>query len=194
MSVLRQFLFRLERGVSLPSGCLPASVMVPPKPCAKALLVVCGHQQVIGEDYFEHRNYCSVLFIRDNRILLSLAAAPNWHLFQTDVVQAFLHGELDDVDIYIHPPARYACPAGYVLKLGKAVYGLHHWQAPVKFKQEVTAWFRDHEYQPANYSETVWIKRVPEKRNSMGSIVSGGMIVHALDADNFLHFTDNPRA
>ena len=84
-------------------------------------------------------------------------------MFQTDIAQAFLHGELDDVDIYIPPPARFACPTGYVLKLRKAVYGLH--QAPVKLKQEVTAWFQDNGYRPANDSETVWINTVtvPEK-------------------------------
>ncbi len=95
------------------------------------------------------------------------------------------------MDIYFQPPARYACPDGYVLKLSKAVYSLH--QAPVKFKQEVTAWFRDNGYLPANDSETVWIKRVLEKQNPMGSIVYGGMIIHALYADDFLHFTDNPK-
>ena len=62
----------------------------------------------------------------------------------------------------------------------------------MKFKQEVVAWFRANEYQPANDSETVWIKRVPEKRNKVGKIVSGGLLIHALYADDFLHFTDNP--
>ena len=76
-----------------------------------------------------------------------------------------------------------------MLKLRKAIYGLH---APVKFKQEVVAWFRANGYQPVNDSETIWIKRVPEKRNQEGSIVSGGVIIHALYADDFLHFTDNP--
>jgi hypothetical protein len=181
--------------VPLPPGarCLPTQWLFTRKRdgSAKARLVVCGHRQVLGKDYFEHKNYCSVLSSRDNRILLSLAAAQNWQLFQTDIVQAFLHGELDDVDIYIQPPARFACPAGYVLKLRKAVYGLH--QAPVKFKQEVTAWLRENEYRPANDSETVWIKRVPEKRSPVGTIVHGGIIVHALYADDFLHFTDNPK-
>ena len=46
-------------------------------------------------------------------------------MYQTDVVQAFVHGALNDVDIYIQPPARYACTPGSVLKLRKAVYGLH---------------------------------------------------------------------
>ena len=112
-----------------------------------------------------------------------------WHLFQTNVVQALLHGSLDDVDLYIELPARYACPAGYVLKLRKAIYGLH---PAVKFKQEVVACFLANGYMPAHDSETFWIKMVPVKLNWGGSIVSGGLIVHALYADDFLHFTDNP--
>ena len=96
---------------------------------------------------------------------------------QTDVVQTFFNGTLDDVDIYIQPPARYACPENQVLKLCKAIYGLH--QAPVKFKQEVVVWFRETGYRPANDSETVWVKRVPEKKNKAGSVFSGGLIVHA---------------
>ena len=31
---------------------------------------------------------------------------------------------------------------------------------------------------------------MPEKRNKAGLVVSGGMIVHALYADDFLHFTN----
>ena len=85
-----------------------------------------------------------------------------WHLFQTNVVQALLHGSLDDVDLYIELPARYACPAGYVLKLRKAIYGLH---PAVKFKQEVLAWFLANGYMPAHDSETFWIKMVPVKLN-----------------------------
>jgi hypothetical protein len=57
----------------------------------------------------------------------------------------------------------------------------------------LTAWFRDNGYKPANDLETVWIKKVPEKRTPIGSIVYGGMIVHALYADDFLHFTNNPK-
>jgi hypothetical protein len=77
----------------------------------------------------------------DNSILLALGANKGWSIHQTDIVQAFLHGILDDADIYIQPPAQFpSTPFGYVLKLLKAIYGLH--QAPVKFKQEVVAWFK----------------------------------------------------
>ncbi len=39
----------------------------------------------------------------------------------------------------------------------KAIYGRH--QAPVKFKQEVVAWFKANSYTAANTAETIWIQR-----------------------------------
>ena len=102
--------------VRLPAGarCLPTQWIFTRKRDGepKARLVVCGHHQVLGKDYFENKNYCAVLSSRDNSILLFLAAAQNWHMFQTDIVQAFLHGTLEDVDIYIQPPTRHACLDG----------------------------------------------------------------------------------
>jgi hypothetical protein len=65
-----------------------------------------------------------------------------------------------------------------VLKLLKAIYGLI--QAPVKFKQEVIDWFKGNGYLAANDAQTIWIKR-----DKMG------VIIHALYADDFLHFTNN---
>ena len=145
---------------------------------AKARFCVGGHRQLLGRDYFPNKNYCAVLSSRDNRILLALAAAEGYTVYQTDVVQAFLHGKLDDVNIYINPPARFPCTAGLVLKLQRAIYGLH--QAPVKFKQEVMVWFKENGYSPANDAQTIWIKRD-----------KCGVIIHALYADDFLHFTNN---
>ena len=144
----------------------------------KARFVIGGHRQRLGTDYFEFKNYCAVLASRDNRILLALAAAHGWCIYQTDVEQAFLHGVLDDVDLYVRPPALYPCPTDHVLKLLKAVYGLH--QAPPKFKKEVTDWFRSQGYSAANDSETVWILRKNEH-----------LLIHALYADDFLHCSNN---
>ena len=144
----------------------------------KARFCVGGHRQILGRDYFEHQNYASVLANRDNRILLSLAAAEHWHIYSTDIVQAFLFGKLDDADIYINPPYNYPCPPGHVLKLKKAIYGLH--QAPVKFKKEVTEWFRTNGYIAANAGQTIWIKRSQK-----------GVIIHAQYADDFLHFVSS---
>ena len=143
------------------------------------VFVLGGHRQILGQasHYFLNKNYCAVLSSRDNRILLALSAAEGYSVYQTDVVQAFLHGKLDDVDIYIKPPARYPCPPNHVLKLKKAIYGLH--QAPVKFKQEVIDWFKLQGYTAANDAETIWVKRSNDR-----------VLIHALYADDFLHFTN----
>jgi hypothetical protein len=68
--------------------------------------------------------------------------------------------------------------AGVVLKLLKAIYGLI--QAPVKFKQEVIDWLKGNGHLAANDAQSIWIKR--DKT---------GVIIHALYADDFLHFTNN---
>ncbi len=103
--------------------------------------------------------------------MLALSAAEGYSVYQTDVVQAFLHGKLDGVDIYINPPARYPCPSNHVSnhvsKRRKAIYGLH--QAPVKFKQEVIDWFNSQAYTSANDADTIWIKRVQSR-----------LLIHAL--------------
>ena len=115
-----------------------------------------------------------------NRILLALAAHEGWTIAQSDIVQAFLHGVLDDATLYIHPPARYPCPPNRVLRLQKAVYGLH--QAPLKFKKEVVAWFRAQHYVSANAAETIWIRRIPVPNGK------DRVLIHAVYADDLLHF------
>ena len=147
----------------------------------KARFVMGGHRQRIGIDYFEYKNYAAVLSSRDNRILLAWAAAQGLQVYQTDIQQAFLHGLLQE-DIYIHPPARYSCPPGHILKLLKVVYGLHQGPVtPVQFKKEVTDWMRADGYTPVNDSETIWIFRKDQ-----------GILVHAIYADDFLHFSNDP--
>jgi hypothetical protein len=80
---------------------------------------------------------------------------------------------------YIQPPSRFpSTPFEYVLKLLKAIYGLH--QAPVKFKQEVVAWFKANNYTAELYNsaETIWILRE-----------GTSVLTHCLYADDFLHHT-----
>ena len=54
---------------------------------------------MIGCDYFPNKTCCAVLSSRYNHILLALAAVEGWFIYQADIVQAFLHGQLDDVRI-----------------------------------------------------------------------------------------------
>ena len=58
------------------------------------------------------------------------------------------------------------------------LYGLH--QAPVKFKKEVIALFKENKYCAVNSAETIWILRD-----------GPNVLVNGLYADDFLHQTNN---
>ena len=46
-------------------------------------------------DFFKHKTFSAVPNSRENRALYSLAAAKNWHMFSSDITQAFTYGKLD---------------------------------------------------------------------------------------------------
>lgn len=55
----------------------------------------------------------------------------HWQLFQMDVKNAFLNGDIAD-EVYMHPPPSYDHPPHMVCRLRRALYGL---------KQAHRAWF-----------------------------------------------------
>jgi hypothetical protein len=67
------------------------------------------------------------------RVLLALVANKDWNLWQMDVKNAFLHGELDR-EIYMIQPMGFQNQdhPKHVCKLWKALYGL---------KQAPRAWY-----------------------------------------------------
>jgi hypothetical protein len=67
------------------------------------------------------------------RVLISCAANLGWDLFQLDVKNAFLHGDLQE-EVYMHIPTGFSTrqTEGKVLRLRRSLYGL---------KQSSRAWF-----------------------------------------------------
>ncbi|MCO5563024.1 hypothetical protein L7F22_016660 [Adiantum nelumboides] len=102
----------------------------------KARLVAKGYAQTYGIDYEETFN--PVAKMATIRTVIAMAASKDWLLHQTDVKNAFLHGNLQE-EVYIDQPHGYedVKHPGYVCKLKKALYGLK--QAPRSWHARIVA-------------------------------------------------------
>ncbi|CAM8893378.1 unnamed protein product [Rhodiola kirilowii] len=123
----------------------------------KARLVAKGYTQRYGVDYEE--TFAPVAKINTVRILISLASNKDWPLYQLDVKNAFLNGDLEE-EVYMDMPPGVNYDqkdVGKVCFLKKALYGL---------KQSPRAWFgrfsksmRIFGYKQSNFDHTLFIKQ-----------------------------------
>ncbi|GKD58230.1 ribonuclease H-like domain-containing protein [Tanacetum coccineum] len=114
----------------------------------KARLVVKGFNKKEGIDFDETFSY--VVKMSTVRCVIALCVTNNWPLFQLDVNNAFLYGDLNE-DIYMTIPKGFASKdnKNKVCKLVKSLYGLK--QPPRKWNENLVSVLKENGFvQSAN--------------------------------------------
>ena len=97
----------------------------------KARLVAKGYTQVYGSDYSD--KFSLVAKIAYVRLFLSMTTMCSWPLYQLDIKNVFLHGDLAE-EVYMEQPSGFVAhgESGLVCRLCHSLHGL---------KQSHRAWF-----------------------------------------------------
>ncbi|GJT33006.1 ribonuclease H-like domain-containing protein [Tanacetum coccineum] len=126
----------------------------------KARLVVKGCSKKEGVDFDE--TFSPVVKMSTVRCLIALSVINSWPLFQLDVNNAFLYGDIDD-DIYMTIPKGFASKDNNnkVCKLVKSLYGLK--QAPRKWNEKLVTILKENDFVQSVNDHSLFIKSKDNK-------------------------------
>ena len=88
-----------------------------------ARLVTKGYTQIYGSDYYD--TFSPVAKMATIRLLLSMVVMRSWLLYQLDIKNAFLYGDLTD-EVYMEQPLGFVAQgeSGWVCQPRHSLYGL----------------------------------------------------------------------
>ncbi|GKB94890.1 ribonuclease H-like domain-containing protein, partial [Tanacetum coccineum] len=119
----------------------------------KARVVAKGFSQREGFDYLE--TFSHVVKIFTVRGMLNVAICNGWDLFQLDINNAFLYGDLSE-DVYMTLPHGFNNYKSNVCKLNKSLYGLK--QAPRQWNAKLTKALTEHGFVQSKYDYSLFTK------------------------------------
>ena len=120
----------------------------------KAHLVAKGFTQEYGIDYEE--TFGSVARISSVCALLVVITASKWDIFQMDVKDAFLDGNLSE-EVYMQPPSSLLIEPNKVCHLRCALYGLK--QAPWVWFAKFSSTISHLGYIASHYDSALFLRR-----------------------------------
>ena len=105
------------------------------------------------------RRLCSCARLFSIMTLIVVSAARKWPLFQMDVKNAFLNGELSE-EVYMKLPLGYSHPPGFphrVCRLRRAFYGLK--QAPRAWFAKFSSTISQHGFLGSSFDTALFLRR-----------------------------------
>ena len=89
----------------------------------KARLVAKGYAQTYGINYSD--TFSPIAKLASIQLFISLAAIHNWPLYQLDIKNVFLHGDIQE-EVYMEQPPGFVAQEefGNVCRLRRSLYGL----------------------------------------------------------------------